>query len=74
MYGVTPGHNGIGCSDACTGKLWKLEQADNDVYYIVNVDEGTYLKWYDALNNWTTHPNITENNKDQYLLCIEKVD
>ena len=74
VFGVTPGHNGVGYSDSCTSTLWKLEQAEDNVYYIVNVDEGTYLKWFADLNNWTTHPNITEDNKDQYLLCIEKVD
>ncbi len=74
LLGVTPGKNGVGYSEACTSTLWKLEKAEEGVYYILNVDENTYLKWYDHLQNWTTHPSITENNRNQYLLCIEKVD
>ena len=73
LLGVTPGQNGVGYSDACTSVLWKLEEVEEGLYYIVNVDEETYLKWYDNLGNWTTHKIITEENNDQYLLCMEKV-
>ena len=73
LLGVTPGKNGVGYSKACTSILWKLEKVEDGVYYIVNVDEDVYLKWYDHLQNWTTHPNIMEKNKGQYLLCLEKV-
>ena len=72
--GVTPGQNGVGYSDACTSVLWKLEEVEEGLYYIVNVDEETYLKWYEDLGNWTTHKRVTEKNKDQYLLCMEKVE
>ncbi len=74
LLGVTPGQNGVGYSKACTSTLWKLEEVEDGVYYILNVDEDTYLKWYDHLQNWTTHRSITEDNRSQYLICIEKVD
>lgn len=73
LLGVTPGKNGVGYSEACTSVLWQLEEQEEGVYYIRNVDENTYLKWYEYMENWTSHPNIVEENKLQYRMCLEKV-
>lgn len=74
LLGVQPGQNGIGYADFCTSTSWKLKEVQDSVYYIINSDENVYLKWYDDMQNWTTHPDIIEGYEDQYLLCLEKVD
>ncbi len=74
LLGVTPGKNGVGFSSSCTSVLWTLEEAGEDVYYILNVEEETYLKWFDNLNNWTTNHQITDENREEYVLCLEKVN
>lgn len=71
--GVTPGKNGVGYASQNTSVLWQLEEQEDGVYYIRNVDENTYLKWYEYMQNWTSHPNIVDKNEDQYLLCLERV-
>lgn len=73
LLGVTPGKNGVGYGGEGTSILWDLEELDDGVYYIHNVDEDTYLKWYEAQQNWTSHPNIVDENKQQYRLRLERV-
>lgn len=73
LLGVTPGKNGVGYSKESTCVLWKLEEQDDGVYYVLNVDDNTYLKWYEHLQNWTTHPNIVDKNEDQYLMRLERI-
>ena len=71
--GMAPGHNGIGYSETNTGTLWKAIDLGDGTCRIVNVNEGAYLKWYAAENNWTTHEKIIEKYADQYVLCMQKV-
>ncbi len=73
LLGVTPGKNGVGYSEQNSSILWELEELDDGVYYIHNVDEDTYLKWYEAQENWTSHPNIVDDNKQQYRLRLVRV-
>lgn len=73
MLGMAPGHNGIGHSETNTGTLWKAVDLGDGTCRIVNVNEGAYLKWYSAENNWTTHEEIIEKYADQYILCMQKV-
>ena len=72
--GMTPEQNGIGYSDSCTSIRWKLEEADEGVYYIINADEDAYLKWYHDKDNWTTNEKLIDKYREEYLICIEKVD
>ena len=72
--GMTPDQNGIGYSDSCTSIRWELEEAYEGVYYIINADEDAYLKWYPDKDNWTTNDKLMDKYKEQYLICIEKVD
>ena len=74
LLGVTPGYNGVGYSSSNTSTSWKLVKVADDVYYILNVDENTYLKWYVEQQNWTTHPNISERNQGEFLLRLERID
>lgn len=73
FLGMTPGQNGIGYSDSSTSINWKLEEAGEGLYYIINADEDAYLKWYPDKDNWTTNNKLINKYKEQYLLCIEKV-
>lgn len=73
LLGVTPGKNGVGYSSSNTAVLWQLEEQKEGIYYIRNVDENTYLKWYEYMENWTSHPNIVDKNEDQYLMRLERV-
>jgi hypothetical protein len=68
--GAEPGQNGVGYREQCTSDTWVLEEAGDGVYYIKNVENNTYLKWFEAKKNWTTHPNIVDENKDQYSICL----
>lgn len=74
LLGVAPGKNGVGYGGQCSCIRWELVEAEENVYYIRNVSENTYLKWYDAQGNWTSHPNIVEDNKEQYLLHLDRVE
>lgn len=74
FLGITPGKNGVGYAASCTSITWELEEVEEGLYYIRNVEEDSYLKWYDPMQNWTTHPDIPEEYLEQYLLRIEKVD
>ena len=74
LIGVVPGKNGVGFSDSNTAVLWKLEEAGNGVYYILNVDGNTYLQWLDSMNNWTTHGGIIEEYRSQFMHCLERID
>lgn len=74
LLGVVPGKNGVGYSSANTAVLWQLEEQKDGTYYIRNVDENTYLKWFDNQNNWTSHPNITTKNEEQYIMRLERVN
>ena len=73
LLGVVPKKNGIGYREECTSTLWELEEVEPGVYYIRNVEENTYLKWFEAKTNWTTHPNIVDDNRSQYLMRLEFV-
>ena len=68
--GCVPGKNGVGYRDDCTCTEWKLEEVEEGVYYIKNTANNTYLKWFDMQENWTTHPNIVDDNRSQYLLRL----
>ncbi|MBQ7969272.1 MAG: hypothetical protein IJ292_05565 [Clostridia bacterium] len=74
FLGVTPDKNGVGYSASCTSITWELEEVEEGLYYIRNVDENTYLKWYDPMQNWTTHHEISDEYQSQYLLRLEKVN
>jgi len=76
LLGDVEGENGVGYHEPGTEKiktLWELEEVEPGVYFIRNVQENTYLKWFEAKNNWTTHPNIVEENRGQYLIRLEPV-
>jgi len=76
LLGAVEGENGVGYHEPGTEKiktLWELEEVEPGVYFIRNVQENTYLKWFEAKNNWTTHPNIVEENRGQYLIRLEPV-
>lgn len=68
--GAEPGQNGVGYREQCTSDTWMLEEVSEGVYYIKNIGNGTYLKWFEAKDNWTTHPNIVDDNREQYLMCL----
>lgn len=73
MLGVEPEKNGVGYGGKCTSVLWELVEIGENIYYIRNVGDNTYLKWYEAQENWTSHPNIVEDNKEQYQLHLSRV-
>ncbi len=73
LLGCVPGKNGIGSREDCTCDEWVLEEAEDGIYYIKNTANNTYLKWFALQNNWTTHPNIVDDNRSQYLLRLTPV-
>ena len=71
LLGVKPGYNGIGLGGDYTATVWELSEADDGLYHICNVETGYYLEWYAAKNNWNIHNDITETNREQFLLRLE---
>ena len=52
--------------------VWKLVDAENGAYYLQNVNEGTYLKWFNGPKNWTSGTDNTASK--EYLIQLERVD
>ena len=52
--------------------VWKLVDAGNGAYYLQNVNEGTYLKWFNGPKNWTSGTDNTASK--EYLIQLERVD
>ena len=71
--GVKPGYNGIGMGGDYTATTWELSEAGDGLYHIRNVETGYYLEWYVAKNDWNVHNDITEENREQFLLRLEPV-
>ena len=70
--GVEPGHNGIGLGGDYTAIVWDLVDAGDGYCYIRNSETGFYLEWYAAKNNWCTYESITEENRELFLLRLDK--
>ncbi|MBO4949537.1 MAG: RICIN domain-containing protein [Clostridia bacterium] len=75
LFGTTPDEKvgGVGCNDNQTSNLWKLEEADDGVYYIINVGTDKYLQWLSPAENWTCR-EFSEKYEEQFRMCIEKLD
>ena len=73
LLGTVPGYNGVGYKEENTGVTWMLEEVEKDVYYIHNVEGDTYLKWFLLKENWTTDTDIVDSNRQQYLICLERI-
>ncbi len=73
LLGLTPGYNGVGYAESCTSTLWQLEEVEDGVYYVRNVKEDAYLKWYDDKNNWTSYGDILDKYEDEYRIRLEMV-
>lgn len=42
-------------NDSGTNDRWKLEDAGNGEFYLLNVGREQYLEWYASKENWSTH-------------------
>ena len=71
--GVEPGYNGIGLGGNYVADKWELVEAGDGLYYIRNVESGAFLEWYIEKNNWTTHTDITDDNRERFLIRLEQV-
>lgn len=69
--GVEPGKRGIGLGGDFTADRWELVEADDGLYYIRNAESGFYLEWYEDKNNWATHDDVNENNRELFLVRID---
>lgn len=70
--GMEPGYNGIGLGGSYTADRWVLEEAGDGLFYIKNADQGYYLEWYAAKDNWCTYDSITAENQPMFQLRLDK--
>lgn len=70
--GVEPGHNGIGLGEDYTAIVWDLVDAGDGYCYIRNSETGFYLEWYADKGNWCTYETINEQNRELFLLLLDK--
>ncbi len=69
--GVEPGKRGIGLGGDFTADRWELVEADDGLYYIRNAETGFYLEWYAEKENWATHDDVNQNNRELFLVRID---
>ena len=70
--GAKPGYNGIGLGGDYTATVWVLEEAEDGYVYLRNAETHYYLEWYAAKTNWNIHNKLTEDNREQFLLRMDK--
>jgi hypothetical protein len=70
--GMVPGYNGVGLGGEHTADRWILTEAGDGLYYIRNVEENSYLEWFDTKDNWSVYDQVKDENRDMFLLRLSK--
>lgn len=71
--GVELGYNGVGLGGANTSDRWKLIEAEDGQYYIRSAESGGYLEWYNDKKNWASYDKVSDQNRDLFLLKMQKI-